>query len=237
MSGCFSEPKFRMLACCLVGTFTDICVLDESTADIRVGKVPSTPDDPGRAVMSYCCDRARNIAWGIKGGLPSSPHGVWLNKGKENERYLGAVFSNVPVQTGDSFTRPSAGGGGYGDPLERSVEDVLEDVIDAYVSVERAAIDYGVVIKVIDADLDAYEIDAAATVNKRSDIAAQRVQWLQENPEKIAERYRSGEFRDLDLIRQYGVIVDWGSGALFPETTRQFRELIYKRAVANWQPV
>jgi N-methylhydantoinase B len=140
------------------------------------------------------------------------------------------------VQTGDSFTRPSAGGGGYGDPLERSVEDVLEDVIDAYVSVERAAIDYGVVIKVIDADLDAYEIDAAATVNRRSNIAAQRVKWLQENPEKIAERYRSGELRDLDLIRQYGVIVDWGSGQLFPETTRQFRELIHKRAVANWQP-
>ncbi len=91
-------------------------------------------------------------------------------------------------------------------------------------------------IKVIDADLDAYEIDAAATVNKRSDIAAQRVQWLQENPEKIAERYRSGELRDLDLIRQYGVIVDWGSGALFPETTRQFRELIHKRAVVNWHP-
>ncbi len=195
-----------------------------------------TLTESDRAVMSYCCDRARNIAWGIKGGLPSSPHGVWLNKGKENERYLGAVFSNVPVQTGDSFTRPSAGGGGYGDPLERSVEDVLEDVIDAYVSVERAAIDYGVVIKVIDADLDAYEIDAVATVNTRSDIAAQRVQWLQENPEKIAERYRSGELRDLDLIRQYGVIVDWGSGALFPETTRQFRELIYKRAVAHWQP-
>jgi len=195
-----------------------------------------TLTESDRAVMSYCCDRARSIAWGIKGGLPSSPHGVWLNKGKENERYLGAVFSNVPVQTGDSFTRPSAGGGGYGDPLERSVEDVLEDVLDAYVSVERAAIDYGVVIKVIDADLDAYEIDAAATVNRRSNIAAQRVKWLQENPEKIAERYRSGELRDLDLIRQYGVIVDWGSGQLFPETTRQFRELIHKRAVANWQP-
>ena len=26
----------------------------------------------------------------------------------------------VPLQSGDSFTRPSAGGGGYGDPLERT---------------------------------------------------------------------------------------------------------------------
>lgn len=33
------------------GTFTDVIVLDESTAETRVGKVPSTPDDPGRAVL------------------------------------------------------------------------------------------------------------------------------------------------------------------------------------------
>ena len=33
------------------------------------------------AVMSYCCDRARSVTWGIDGGLPSLPHGVWLNRG------------------------------------------------------------------------------------------------------------------------------------------------------------
>lgn len=33
------------------GTFTDVIVLDEQTAETRVGKVPSTPDDPGRAVL------------------------------------------------------------------------------------------------------------------------------------------------------------------------------------------
>ena len=44
--------------------------------------------DRGRgAVMSYCCDRARSITWGIEGGLPSIPHGVWLNRGEgEDER-------------------------------------------------------------------------------------------------------------------------------------------------------
>ena len=26
------------------------------------------------AVMSYCCDRARSVTWGIAGGLPSLPH-------------------------------------------------------------------------------------------------------------------------------------------------------------------
>ncbi len=72
--------------------------------------------------MSYLCDRARSITWGIEGGLPSIPHGVWLNKGTDEERFLGAVFSDVPIRSGDTFTRPSAGGGGFGDPLERDPE-------------------------------------------------------------------------------------------------------------------
>ena len=86
-------------------------------------------------VMSYCCDRARSITWGIQGGLPSIPHGVWLTRAGGEPKYMGAIFSNVPVGEGDHFTRPSAGGGGMGDPLERDPEAVLEDVIDEYVSV------------------------------------------------------------------------------------------------------
>jgi len=189
---------------------------------------------PEKAVMSYCCDRSRNVAWGVAGGLPSTPHGVWLNKGTDQQRYLGAVFSNVPVSPGDSFTRPSAGGGGYGDPLTRPAEEVLADVVDAYVSVERAAVDYGVVIRVIDADLDSYEVDEAATSARRAEIRSARLGWLREDPEAIAERYRRGELSELDLIRQYGVIVDWGTGELFPKTTRQFRDLLLKRAAAHW---
>lgn len=34
------------------GTFTDICIFDESTQSMRVTKVPSTPDDPMQAVLS-----------------------------------------------------------------------------------------------------------------------------------------------------------------------------------------
>lgn len=187
-----------------------------------------------KSVMSYCCDRARNIAWGVAGGLPSTPHGVWLNKGTDQERYLGAVFSNVAVHSGDSFTRPSAGGGGYGDPLERPALEVLEDVIDGYVSIERALIDYGVVVQTVDSDLDLYSIDEAATLASRDDIRKNRLGRLSEDPESIAGRFRSGELTDMDLIRQYGVIVDWGTGELFPKTTQQFRDLLNKRAVDYW---
>ena len=91
------------------------------------------------------------------------------------------------------------------------------------------------VVTEIDADLDEYEVDEEATKSMRVSIAAKRTSWLSEDAQEIAERYRSGELSDLDLIRQYGVIVDWGTGELFPKTTRQFRELLRKRSVEYWK--
>ncbi len=185
-------------------------------------------------VMSYCCDRARSITWGIEGGLPSIPHGVWLNKGTEGERYLGSNFSSVPVQSGDTFTRPSAGGGGFGDPLMRTADEVREDVIDGYVSIERAAKDYGVVIREIDAELDEFEIDEAATTELREQIRAARQGWLTEDAHAVAERYRNGTTDMLDVIRRHGVILDWGTGELYENTTAEYRQLMKRRSSAHW---
>src|SRR5699024_10859708 len=144
-------------------------------------------------VMSYCCDRSRSITRGLFGGLPSTPHGAWLNPEKENPEYLGAIFSNVKVEKGDSFTRPSAGGGGLGDPLKRNPNAVIEDVIDEYVSIERAKKDYGVIITEIDRDLDLFELDEEATIKERKYIQENRKQWLKEDIEKIESMYLSGE--------------------------------------------
>jgi N-methylhydantoinase B len=168
------------------------------------------------------------------GGLPSIPHGVWLNKGTEKERYVGSIFSNLPIELDDVFTRPSAGGGGVGDPLLRDPKLVLDDVTDEYVSVERARIDYGVVIKVIDRDLSHYEIDVEATKEERKKIAAARLGWLDEDPEQIAARYRAKELNEKDCVRQYGVILDWGDGTLLPTTTGQFRAMLKRRTVPYW---
>lgn len=185
-------------------------------------------------VMSYCCDRARSITWGIRGGLPSIPHGAWLNPGRPDARWMGAIFSNVPIQAGDSFSRPSAGGGGFGDPLERAPEAVREDVIDGYVSIERARKDYGVVVIAVDPDIDAFELDLAATGRERERIRAERRGWLAADPAGVAARFRAGELDVLDLVRRYGVILDWGSGRLLPETTATFRAMLARRAVAYW---
>ena len=187
-----------------------------------------------RTVMSYCCDRARSIAWGIEGGLPSLPHGVWLNPGTDKARFLGAAFSNVPIGPGDMFTRPSAGGGGYGDPLERDPASVCEDVTEGYVSIERALADYGVVVCVVEVDLAEYDVDLEATASARAHIARERVGWLAEDPEQVAKRYRDGDLDVLDLVRHYGVILDWGTGELLPKTTETFRAMVQRRAASHW---
>ena len=111
---------------------------------------------------------------------------------------------------------------------------MVEDVIDGYVSIGRAAKDYGVVVILVDPELDKYKVGQKATTALRRQIAADREGWLKEDAHDVAKRFRAGELDALDLVRRYGVIVDWGTGELFENTTRQFRELFQKRSVAYW---
>lgn len=186
-------------------------------------------------VLSYICDRERAIVWGTNGGLPSIPHGLHMRRaGADADTWLGSVFSDVPLHPGDLFSRPTAGGGGYGDPLERDPDHVRADVVDDYVSIERAAKDYGVVLTVIDKDLCEYEVDRAATERLRESIRAKRKAWVDEPPEAVAARYRAGEIDAMDAVRRYAVILDWGSGTLLPTSTQQFRAQFRKRSLSHW---
>ena len=49
-------------------------------------------------------------------------------------------------QPGNVIQFESAGGGGYGDPLQRDPQAVAADVVNGYVSIEKALEDYGIVI-------------------------------------------------------------------------------------------
>ncbi|MDW8084468.1 MAG: hydantoinase B/oxoprolinase family protein [Candidatus Caldarchaeum sp.] len=182
-----------------------------------------------RVLMSYMADRERMISWGIMGGLPSIKMGVAL-KTEDSKRWLGCYFSGIPLKNGDAFTRCSAGGGGYGDPLERDPRLVLEDVIDGYVTVERARKDYGVIIKVVDKRLGIYEVDWTATERERDYIRRNRKAWLSMDPEKVREMFKKGEIDELDAVRRYGVIFDSSTGEVLPKTTEIFRKMVWKSA-------
>jgi N-methylhydantoinase B len=66
-------------------------------------------------------------------------------------------------QPGDVIEFDSAGGGGYGDPLLRDPLAVEADVVNGYVSIEKAREDYGVVI-----DPTTLKVDAAETEKVRA---------------------------------------------------------------------
>jgi N-methylhydantoinase B len=71
----------------------------------------------------------------------------------------------INLTPGDSVAVVAGGGGGYGSPLERDIEKVRLDVIEGYVSVERARQDYGVVI-----DSKTFTVDIQATLELRDSI-------------------------------------------------------------------
>jgi len=67
------------------------------------------------------------------------------------------------AESDDILIQRTAGGGGVGDPLQRDVEAVLSDVINEYVSLERARSEYGVVI-----DPATMTVDTKATAARRA---------------------------------------------------------------------
>ena len=58
----------------------------------------------------------------------------------------GNSYGLTQLKPGDVVTIDAPGGGGYGKALEREPEMVVSDVIEGYVSLESARVDYGVVI-------------------------------------------------------------------------------------------
>ena len=79
----------------------------------------------------------------------------------------GNPFGLTRMKPGDVITMDAAGGGGFGDPLDRDPEMVQEDVIQGYVSLEKAREDYGVVI-----DPATMKADLAATDDLRKSMRA-----------------------------------------------------------------
>jgi len=74
----------------------------------------------------------------------------------------------VPMEAGDIVQYDYGGGGGWGNPLDRDPQAVLDDVLDEYVSVAGAERDYGVVLTGSLEDLT-LAVDEAATAALRDE--------------------------------------------------------------------
>ena len=120
------------------------------------------------AVLQVRSDRKVFRPYGLYGGNPGVSSSNIMNPGKDN-RLLGSKLT-MTMYSGEVLRHELAGGGGWGDPLERNPEKVLRDVRNELVSMNSAREDYGVVIQ-----SDSWSVDYNATQKLRSDIHKLRI--------------------------------------------------------------
>jgi N-methylhydantoinase B len=96
------------------------------------------------AVLQVRSDRRDFRPFGLYGGGPGRPSMNYLNP-DENALPLPSKLT-MNMKKGDLFRHEVAGGGGWGDPLERDPALVLKDVFNEFVSLRSAGADYGVVL-------------------------------------------------------------------------------------------
>jgi N-methylhydantoinase B len=99
---------------------------------------------------------------GIAGGHAGEPNKLTIREGSADPYVVKHTADWVPVEAGDIIEYRYGGGGGWGDPLDRDPQAVLDDVLDEYVSVMGAERDYGVVLTGSLADLT-LAVDVNAT--------------------------------------------------------------------------
>ena len=94
--------------------------------------------------------------FGIHGGKPGANSGIYVRLAGEeawstfSEKFgtmSPSKFSNIRLRRGDQVKIVAPGGGGWGDPLERSADRVVADVAEGLVTAEAAQRDYGLVVR------------------------------------------------------------------------------------------
>ena len=108
--------------------------------------------------------------WGFRGGDDGQPSSLVLARADGSSAKLPSKVPHTVVATGDRFVCQGPAGGGYGDPLDRDPAQVLDDVLDGFISPETAERDYGVAIAADGRTVDE-ESTARARTARRSRVA------------------------------------------------------------------
>lgn len=87
-------------------------------------------------------DRTVTPPWGLHGGKTGEISLAIIDRADGTQQKVHKA-TDVQFKPGDRITFLTAGGGGYGDPRNRSRSDLEEDIANGLVSPEAAARDYG----------------------------------------------------------------------------------------------
>lgn len=114
---------------------------------------------PGQFTIAL--DRDKYVPEGLFGGGDGQGSGLIVGPGTDTEATFTRT-SGVGLEAGTILSHRTAGGGGYGDPLERSPEAVLDDVLDEFITIDDALESYAVVV-----DANTLAVDTTATSELR----------------------------------------------------------------------
>lgn len=117
--------------------------------------------------VSIFTERQRFSPFGLKLGQPGAPGHYRLRRG-DREFIIPTKTSGLWLRRGDVIDLETPGGGGYGNPFERELHLIAQDVHERLVSAESAASEYGAVVK------QDGSIDHAATERLRASLHDQR---------------------------------------------------------------
>ena len=122
----------------------------------------------GRAMLRNC--RVKSVPYGLAGGADGTAFRAQLHGHGDTLELLPAqMMIDRVVHPGESLLHVQPGTGGYGDPLVRDVQQVLDDVLDEKLSAAYVRRVYGVVL-----DGTAQAIDGDATQALRAELQALR---------------------------------------------------------------
>jgi N-methylhydantoinase B len=123
----------------------------------------------GRGSFTNRSDAQKTSAPGVLGAGPGAPSRHRLEHPDGRVTTLPSKVTSMEIAAGDVIVMETAGGGGYGRPIERDPDAVLADVLDGKISEAEALATYGVGVRLAEG-----RIDAAATAKQRARLAAGR---------------------------------------------------------------
>jgi N-methylhydantoinase B len=129
---------------------------------------PLDESDSNPMTVAYIGNKRKFPPEGILGG-GAGGRSETTKIDKDGNETLESLRGYVEVKPGESITGRFAGGGGYGDPLERDPRRVVDDVEKGLITIERAKETYGVVIR--ETSSNVYELNEEKTEKQRRKLA------------------------------------------------------------------
>ena len=96
-----------------------------------------------KARASACLERTKSAPFGLLGGKPGLAAKIWTEAPNGNKG-IAPGKGGFDVPNGGQIHLRVPGSGGFGDPSERDINAIKQDVLDGYISEEAAKTQYGV---------------------------------------------------------------------------------------------